>query len=47
LNWGWVKNPYGQLSKTFSFGAVICEMKVDPKADQVEVLEVTASKDVG
>lgn len=43
----WVKNPYGQLSETFSFGTVICEVKVDPETGQVQVLEVTASQDVG
>ena len=43
----WVKNPYGQLSEAFSFGTVICEVKVDPETGQVEVLEVTASQDVG
>jgi 4-hydroxybenzoyl-CoA reductase subunit alpha len=43
----WVKNPYGQLSETFSFGTVICEVKIDPETGQVEVLEVTASQDVG
>ena len=43
----WVKNPYGQLSETFSFGTVICEVKVDPETGQVEVLEVTASQDIG
>ena len=43
----WVKNPYGQLSETFSFGTVICEVKIDPETGQVEVLEVTAAQDVG
>jgi len=43
----WVKNPYGQLSETFSFGTVICEVKVDPETGQVKVMEVTASQDVG
>ena len=43
----WVKNPYGQLSETFSFGTVICEVKIDPETGQVKVLEVTASQDVG
>jgi len=42
----WVKNPFGQLSETFSFGTVICEVKVDPETGQVQVLEVTASQDV-
>lgn len=43
----WVKNPYGQLSETFSFGAVIVEVKVDPETGQVEVLEAWAAQDVG
>ncbi len=43
----WVTNPSGQLSETFSFGTVICEVKVDPETGQVEVLEVTAAQDVG
>ena len=43
----WVSNPFGQLSETFSFGTVICEVKVDPETGQVEVLEVTAAQDVG
>ena len=43
----WVKNPFGQLSETFSFGTVICEVKVDPETGQVQVLEVTAAQDVG
>lgn len=43
----WVKNPYGQLSEAFSFGAVVVEVKVDPETGQVEVLEATAAQDVG
>jgi 4-hydroxybenzoyl-CoA reductase subunit alpha len=43
----WVKNPYGQLSETFSFGTVIVEVKVDPETGQVEVLEAWAAQDVG
>jgi len=43
----WVENPFGQLSETFSFGTVICEVKVDPETGQVKVLEVTAAQDVG
>jgi CO/xanthine dehydrogenase Mo-binding subunit len=43
----WVKNPYGQLSETFSFGAVIVEVRVDPETGQVEVLEAWAAQDVG
>ncbi len=43
----WVDNPFGQLSETFSFGAVVCEVKVDPETGKVDVLEVTAAQDVG
>jgi CO/xanthine dehydrogenase Mo-binding subunit len=43
----WVENPFGQLSETFSFGAVICEVKVDPETGKVDVIEVTAAQDVG
>jgi CO/xanthine dehydrogenase Mo-binding subunit len=43
----WVDNPFGQLSETFSFGAVIAEVSVDPETGQVKVLEVTAAQDVG
>jgi len=43
----WVKNPFGQLSETFSFGAVIVEVRVDPETGQVEVLEAWAAQDVG
>ncbi len=43
----WVKNPSGQLSEAFSFGAVIVEVKVDPETGIVEVIEATAAQDVG
>lgn len=43
----WVKNPSGQLSEAFSFGAVIVEVKVDPETGMVEVIEATAAQDVG
>ena len=43
----WVQNPKGQLSETFSFGATIVEVEVDPETGQVKVLEVTAAQDVG
>ena len=43
----WVKNPYGQLSETFSFGTVIVEVKIDPETGQVEVVEAWAAQDVG
>jgi CO/xanthine dehydrogenase Mo-binding subunit len=43
----WVKNPKGQLSEAFSFGATVTEVEVDPETGQVKVLEVTAAQDVG
>ena len=43
----WVNNPKGQLSETFSFGATIAEVEVDPETGKVKTLEVTAAQDVG
>jgi CO/xanthine dehydrogenase Mo-binding subunit len=43
----WVKNPHGQLSEAFSFGATIAEVEVDPETGIVKTLEVTAAQDVG
>ena len=43
----WVENPTGQLAETFTFGAVIVELKVDPETGQVEVLEAWNCQDVG
>lgn len=43
----WVHNPKGQLSETFSFGATIAEVEVDPETGMVKVHEVTAAQDVG
>jgi 4-hydroxybenzoyl-CoA reductase subunit alpha len=43
----WVKNPFGQLSETFSFGTCMVEVKVDPETGLVDVLEAWASQDVG
>ena len=43
----WVKNPKGQLSEAFSFGATIAEVEVDPETGMVKTLEVTAAQDVG
>lgn len=43
----WVKNPHGQLSEAFSFGATIAEVEVDPETGMVKALEVTAAQDVG
>ncbi|MEJ2023790.1 MAG: xanthine dehydrogenase family protein molybdopterin-binding subunit [Deltaproteobacteria bacterium] len=43
----WVKNPKGQLSEAFSFGATIAEVEVDPETGVVTALEVTAAQDCG
>jgi len=43
----WVKNPKGQLSEAFSFGATIAEVEVDPETGMVKALEVTAAQDCG
>ena len=42
-----MENPKGQLSETFSFGATVAEVEVDPETGQVKVLEVTAAQDCG
>ncbi|MFH1135073.1 MAG: xanthine dehydrogenase family protein molybdopterin-binding subunit [Pseudomonadota bacterium] len=43
----WVRNPQGQLSEAFSFGATVAEVEVDPETGQVKALEVTAAQDCG
>jgi 4-hydroxybenzoyl-CoA reductase subunit alpha len=43
----WVNKPHGQLAETFSFGATIAEVEVDPETGMVKALEVTAAQDVG
>lgn len=43
----WVQNPFGQICETFSFGATIAEVEVDPETGKVRVLEVTPAQDCG
>jgi CO/xanthine dehydrogenase Mo-binding subunit len=43
----WITNPKGQLSQTFSFGATVTEVEVDPETGQVKALEVTCAQDCG
>ena len=43
----WVKNPQGQLSEAFSFGATAVEVEVDPETGIVNALEVAAAQDCG
>ena len=43
----WVKNPQGQLSEAFSFGATVAEVEVDPETGLVKALGVWAAQDCG
>jgi len=43
----WITNPKGQLSQTFSFGATVTEVEVDPETGHVKALEVTCAQDCG
>ncbi len=43
----WIKKPEGQLSETFSFGATVAEVEVDPETGRVKVLNVVAAQDCG
>lgn len=43
----WIRKPEGQLSETFSFGATVVEVEVDPETGLVKVLNVVAAQDCG
>ncbi|MFH1092439.1 MAG: xanthine dehydrogenase family protein molybdopterin-binding subunit [Pseudomonadota bacterium] len=43
----WVKNPKGQLSEAFSFGATVAEVEVDPETGLVRAIETWAAQDCG
>lgn len=43
----WLSNPKGQLSETFSFGATVAEVEVDPETGQVKVTNLVFSQDCG
>jgi 4-hydroxybenzoyl-CoA reductase subunit alpha len=43
----WVKNPKGQLSPAFSFGATVTEVDVDPETGKVKSTYVTCAQDCG
>jgi len=43
----WITNPHGQVSQTFSFGATVAEVEVDPDTGLVKALEVTCAQDCG
>jgi 4-hydroxybenzoyl-CoA reductase subunit alpha len=43
----WISNPRGQLSETFSFGATVAEVEVDPETGVVKVVNLVFSQDCG
>lgn len=43
----WLQNPRGQLSETFSFGACVAEVEVDPDTGRVEIVNLVLSQDCG
>ncbi len=43
----WLSNPFGQLSETFSFGACVAEVEVDPATGRVKILNLVLSQDCG
>lgn len=43
----WKDNPKGQLSETFSFGATVAEVEVDPETGRVRVVNLVLSQDCG
>lgn len=43
----WVKNPYGQMAGTFSYGTSIAEVEVDPETGIVKLLRMVVAHDCG
>ncbi len=43
----WVKNPYGQMAGTFSYGCSVAEVCVDRETGQIAVPRFTAAHDCG
>lgn len=43
----WVKNPYGQMAGTFSYGTSIAELEVDPETGIVKLLRMVVAHDCG
>ena len=43
----WVKNPYGQMAGTFSFGASVAEVRVDEETGLVRIERFVAAHDCG
>ncbi len=43
----WVKNPYGQMAGTFSYGTSIAELEVDPETGLIKLLRMVVAHDCG
>jgi len=43
----WVKNPYGQMAGTFSYGTSIAEVEVDPETGIIKLLRMVVAHDCG
>jgi CO/xanthine dehydrogenase Mo-binding subunit len=43
----WVSRPYGQMAGTFSFGASVAEVKIDPETGKVRIPRFVAAHDCG
>jgi len=43
----WVKNPYGQMAGTFSYGTSIAELEVDPETGIITLLRMVVAHDCG
>ena len=43
----WVKNPYGQMAGTFSFGTSVAEVEIDQETGQVRIPHFVAAHDCG
>lgn len=43
----WVSRPYGQMAGTFSYGASVAELAVDPETGKITMPRFTAAHDCG
>ena len=43
----WIKNPYGQMAGTFSFGCSVAEVTVDKETGQIRIPHFVAAHDCG
>ena len=43
----WIKNPYGQMAGTFSFGCSVAEVTIDEDTGQIHIPKLVAAHDCG